>query len=63
MFLPRVFMLPALLLSALAAGAAPPEPNFDHYVIEAMRAWKVPGLAVAIVKDDRIVAEAHSFVW
>src|SRR5687767_572211 len=32
-----------------------PEPGFDEYVANAMKEWEVPGLAIAIVKDDRIV--------
>lgn len=37
------------------AQQAPPEPDFDQYVEKAMKEWEVPGLAIAIVKDDRIV--------
>ena len=37
------------------AQQAPPEPDFDQYVTQAMKEWEVPGLAIAIVKDDRIV--------
>jgi CubicO group peptidase (beta-lactamase class C family) len=32
-----------------------PEPGFDEYVANAMKEWEVPGLAIAIVKDDRVV--------
>jgi CubicO group peptidase (beta-lactamase class C family) len=32
-----------------------PEPDFDQYVEKAMKEWEVPGLAIAVVKDDRIV--------
>jgi len=54
----------ALLLLALSAragqgqsrpGAAPKLAEFDRYVAQAARAWKVPGLAVAVVKDDSVV--------
>lgn len=29
--------------------------GFDDYVNKAMRDWEVPGIAIAIVKDDKIV--------
>jgi CubicO group peptidase (beta-lactamase class C family) len=47
-----------ILLLFVQAGIAqqtPPEPDFDQYVEKAMKDWEVPGLAIAIVKDDRIV--------
>ena len=46
-----------ILLLALTqlAYAQAPEPDFDQYVEKAMKEWEVPGLAIAIVKDDRIV--------
>ena len=48
----------SLLLSAgyyavLAQDA--PFPGFDDYVNKAIRDWEVPGMAIAIVKDDRVV--------
>lgn len=43
-------------LSGTAAHAAPPAPaDLDSYVQSAMAQWKVPGIAVAIVKDGHIV--------
>ncbi len=33
----------------------PPLNGFDDYVNKSLRDWEVPGLAIAIVKDDRIV--------
>jgi CubicO group peptidase (beta-lactamase class C family) len=54
----------ALLLLALSAragegqsrpGAAPKLAEFDRYVAQVARDWKVPGLAVAVVKDDSVV--------
>ena len=47
--------LSALVLLAAPARAQAPFPEFDRYVSEAMALWKVPGLAVAIVKDDKVV--------
>ena len=53
----RVFQL-ALLLLLLAppvrAQSGPLE-GLDAYVKKAMTQWKVPGLALAVVKDDRVV--------
>jgi CubicO group peptidase (beta-lactamase class C family) len=46
------------MLLALAAGLlfqAPLGPAFDRYVEQSMAGWKVPGLAIAVVKDDRVV--------
>jgi len=37
------------------ARAQAPEPGFDDYVAKAIKDWEVPGLAIAIVKDDKIV--------
>ena len=46
-------MLPLLLSASLAA--APPPPDVDQWVARAMRTFEVPGLALAIVKDDDVV--------
>ena len=48
------------LILATAAGAqrpaAPPNlRDFDAYMLKAMREWKVPGMAIAIVRNDSIV--------
>jgi CubicO group peptidase (beta-lactamase class C family) len=51
----------AAALLTFAAGAARIAASqvavdgFDDYVTAAMREWKVPGLAVAVVEDDRVV--------
>ncbi len=56
--------LVALLLASMAAapagaqkakGAAARYAQLDAYVAAAMKDWKVPGIALAIVKDDSIV--------
>jgi len=46
-----------LLLSAapVAAQRAPDFAAFDRYVDKAVRDWKAPGLAIAVVKDDSLV--------
>ena len=50
-------MIPALLLSLAIAAAAPaaPPPDLDQWIARAMRTFEVPGLALAIVKDDGVV--------
>jgi CubicO group peptidase (beta-lactamase class C family) len=56
----RRFRLTTFLLFVLVAflpayGQEAPLNGFDDYVNKALREWEVPGLAIAIVKDDRIV--------
>ena len=54
----RVALLVALALLG-RAGAAPaqakPLQGFDAYVTRSMAAWKVPGLAIAVVRNDSVV--------
>ena len=46
----------ALALAVTGAHAAQPAPaDLDDYVHSAMAQWKVPGLAVAVVKDGQVV--------
>ena len=59
---PRSLAAAALLTVASLAGAgrvaAQPTPSvaaLDAYVAKAVRDWKVPGLAIAVVKDDAVV--------
>ena len=56
----RHFRLIILLLFVLVAflpayAQEAPLNGFDDYVNKAVREWEVPGLAIAIIKDDRIV--------
>ena len=44
-----------LLAPALRAQAAAPAARVDAYIANAVRAWKEPGLAIAVVKDDKVV--------
>ena len=45
-----------LIVSAIAlAQTAPPPPDLDAYVAAAMKTFDVPGMAVAIVKDGKVV--------
>ena len=43
------------LLVAMPLGAQEPFPGLDAYVTRAMTAWKVPGLSLAIVRNDSVV--------
>ena len=48
----------ALLLAAqtpLAAQAKPDWAAFDKYVAKAAAEWRIPALAIAVVKDDAVV--------
>ncbi len=45
----------ALLATDVSAQAPAPLNGFDAYVQHVMAQWQVPGLAVAIVKDGRVV--------
>ena len=50
-----VSVLVLVLVLTPFAHAQAPEAGFDEYVEKAMKEWEVPGLAIAVVKDDRIV--------
>jgi len=43
------------LLAQTAAGSGAPPQDLDSYVANSMRTFDVPGMAVAIVKDGRVV--------
>ncbi len=43
--------------SAPRAREPPPLHGFDAYVRHAMKVWRVPGLAIAIVDDDHVIME------
>jgi CubicO group peptidase (beta-lactamase class C family) len=45
----------AFLLVACPLAAQAPSADFDKYVAQGVKDWRVPGLAVAVVKDDSIV--------
>ena len=56
--MPRLLHLAALLCVAFVAApvsAQKPPPSFDAYVRRVMQTFTVPGLAVAIVKDGKVV--------
>lgn len=49
-----------LALLTLAAGRLVlaqnvPQPGFDEYINKALTDWEVPGAAIAIIKDDKII--------
>lgn len=43
------------LLAQFAVAQDAPLQGFDDYANQALKAWEVPGVAIAIVKDDKIV--------
>lgn len=53
-----LLLAPALLLPGPAAGQATPPAELRHieaFVERGMRDWEIPGLAIAVVKDDALV--------
>ena len=47
--------LTCLVIAAPVADAQGPLAGFDAYVAKAVKDWNVPGLAIAVVKDDSVV--------
>jgi CubicO group peptidase (beta-lactamase class C family) len=45
----------ALALPGIATAQAHPLPGLDAYVESAMRDWEVPGLAIAVVRNDSVI--------
>jgi len=53
-----VLVLLCLILGPACFAADPPPPELaamDTYILKSMVDWRVPGLAIAVVKDDRLV--------
>jgi len=50
-----IFSLIALCFVSLAAGQSAPLTGLDEYIEKARQDWKIPGMAVAVIKDDKIV--------
>ena len=48
-------ILTALCLTSTLSAQTSPIEGLDAFVNTAMKQWKVPGLALAIVKDDKVV--------
>ena len=69
MYRSRLFVLSTILVLALSAGpaqlSAAPQPvaqaaaqdfeGFDEFVTSVMAEWKVPGLAIAVIKDGEVI--------
>src|SRR5689334_22392199 len=61
MFRPRLLLvsfavlLPGLLTETTARAQEGPLKGFDDFVSKAAKDWDVPGVAVAVVKDDKVV--------
>ena len=52
----RILQLGILVLVLVqVVSAQAPGPDFDEYVNKALKEWEVPGVAIAIVKNDRVV--------
>ena len=53
----NTIVLVLLVMCSLSAVRAQqgPGPDFDKYINDALKEWQVPGLAIAIIKDDRVV--------
>jgi CubicO group peptidase (beta-lactamase class C family) len=47
--------LAALVISAPAAAQKEPFPGIDAYITKAVADWKIPGLGVAIVRNDSVL--------
>ena len=47
--------LPLLIVGAPAAAQSPPLQGLDRFVTRSMADWGVPGLALAVVKDDSVI--------
>ncbi len=53
-----ITLVSAAILAITPCAAQTPAPgsaDFDAYVARTMREWKVPGVAIAVVRDDSIV--------
>ncbi len=49
-------MAAVLALAITAVGQQPAQlAGFDEYAAKAMKDWEVPGMAIAVVKDDKVV--------
>ena len=48
-------MLALIPFSGAAAQAPDPLAGFDAYVTKAMAEWKVPGVAIGIVRNDSVI--------
>jgi CubicO group peptidase (beta-lactamase class C family) len=57
-FICSIFIVSLLIYSLLAAEKKAPDENlkgFDKFILKTMEEWKVPGLAISIVKDGKVI--------
>lgn len=54
-WLPALIALPALAIAPQKAADSAPLQGLDAYVQQVMHDWQVPGLAIAIVQDGKVV--------
>ncbi len=54
-FSKRAVLCTALFLCAASAAQTAPPPDLDQYVARTMKEFRVPGMAIAIVKDGKVV--------
>lgn len=52
---PRVLLLVTCLAASAASAQQPPLNGLDPYITQAMKDWRVPGLAIVVVKNDSVV--------
>ncbi|HWP83525.1 MAG TPA: serine hydrolase [Bacteroidota bacterium] len=45
----------SLVLVTFSLHAQEPFPGFEEYARQAMKDWEVPGFAIAVVKDDKVI--------
>src|ERR1041385_2983202 len=53
-------LLCAMFSASMAQDASLPpfiKGSLDHYVDRAMKAWKIPGVAVGVVKDGKVIVQ------
>ena len=58
-----IFVVLLVLVAVQAIAAQVPGPEFEEYVNKALKDWGVPGVAIAIVKDDRVVLAKGTTNW
>src|SRR5690606_6285841 len=52
-----IALIGVFLLPAIVQAQAAPLRGLDQYISTAMKEWEVPGLAIAVVKDDSVIFE------
>jgi len=44
-----------VVAASSAAAAQEPYPGLDAYIAKAVQTWKIPGMSVAIVRNDSVI--------